>query len=206
MSFIKWILIGAGALASAAAGASVDSLTRRARAWCEARLDPVQARLDRYAAARTEIETKLMSRLGFIPRIEAELTRDPDFKTIAKVTAYDRTGAAIAFTSSESTGGYSLFVGHTEVRPGLFRNKGVSELMFAHLLLMQPTARRVASRLLYDNEKVVRDLIAAGWSCADAIRQTPAAKMRARFGFTTFGEPPFCRGDFSLMLILDHTT
>lgn len=66
-----------------------------------------------------------------------------------------------------------------------YRRKGVSEALFAKVLREHPEIEEIRSdALVQTNEKAIQKELKRGGSCRDAIKATPAYRMRARFGFT----------------------
>ena len=65
-----------------------------------------------------------------------------------------------------------------------FKGRGVSRLLLAKALLENPQIKRIRSKLILDNYAAYAKARPA-MSQDDAIKQTPAFKIRRSFGFTT---------------------
>jgi hypothetical protein len=63
--------------------------------------------------------------------------------------------------------------------------EGVGQTLFEALLRQHPQTQRVSTTLTLDNLHELQSALAQGMSCEDAIRSTPAYKIRARAGFAT---------------------
>ena len=153
---------------------------------------------------RRAIEAKLMHRLGFVPRVRTDHHHRDGDKAYVQLLAIDRNGRTIGTLPGELLSRYQLGIGQLQV-DDLFKNKGVSELLFHHVLLLMPDVLRVSSSLTDDNKAVLQRLRRGGLSCEDAVRRTPAGRLRARFGFTHFAVPPECENDKRIYLIMDRS-
>ena len=61
--------------------------------------------------------------------------------------------------------------------------EGVGQTLFEALLRRHPQTQRISTNLSLDNLHQLNTALARGLSCEDAIRTTPAYKIRARAGF-----------------------
>ena len=62
--------------------------------------------------------------------------------------------------------------------------EGVSTAAFGEMLRRQPQAQIIVTRLSMDNKSIAQGFLDQGMSCIDALKETPAYKVRAKFGFT----------------------
>lgn len=80
------------------------------------------------------------------------------------------------------------------------RDKGVGSALMASVLKKHPEIKAIEVEVLdADNEKALQKAIKEGLPCVEALMETPAYKIRARFGFTEIFYHDKCRdGAFSV--------
>lgn len=64
------------------------------------------------------------------------------------------------------------------------KSKGVATAAFDQMLKDNPKVTLIRSSLALDNKRIVKDAMANGLSCIEAIKLSPAYKIRAKFGWT----------------------
>jgi GNAT superfamily N-acetyltransferase len=126
--------------------------------------------------------------LGFKPKIISQRNRvemrDPDGHQVGYVTYYLHKKDEV------------LEIDFVSVRED-YRKNGVGEALFAQVLRQHPEIKEIETEVLVDtNEKVLKKALDAGLSCKDAIRATPAYRIRARFGFTELVRYECQEGEF----------
>lgn len=79
------------------------------------------------------------------------------------------------------------------------RKKGLSKLILAKILELNPQITEIVSSLIQDNEKIFYAYLNQGNSVVEAIKQTPAYKVRANLGFSKIKSYRFIERDQHLM-------
>lgn len=132
------------------------------------------------AAQLTELQARIEKKLGF--PIKLEIDEDPmHFKH--SITVYDPKGDSIANFEyiRENT---TMTVEKIVVYKSEHRKKGMSELLMANFLHRHPDTEKIMAGFKDDNQSVVHSFLEKGYSCQDALKQSPAYKMRVKFGFS----------------------
>ncbi len=138
------------------------------------------------ATAITEVQAASISKLGYTP-----------------VTSYNRSSSVIRVEVSHPQFKSQLGFVNAEISPGGTRldlqnvgvvnannyRKGLSEFMMAEVVKRHPRVREIESTLAMDNLAAAKSALGTGVSCVEAIKQTPAYKMRAKLGFTQILNP-----------------
>lgn len=68
------------------------------------------------------------------------------------------------------------------------RNRGISALLLAKILLTYPQIKKITTSLIDLNRTVARELIAEGKTVTEALIETPAYRIRKRLGFSRISE------------------
>lgn len=144
------------------------------------------AGLRRVGLALKEIQAASISKLGYTPvtkysrasgSVRIELSH-PELKT------------QVGFVEGElSKNGTVLEVQNLEVLNSNNFRKGLSEYMVSEILKRHPRIREIKTTLAMDNLVSAKAALSTGLSCLEAIKQTPAYKMRAKLGFTQILAP-----------------
>lgn len=140
------------------------------------------AGLRRATFAFKEVQAASISKLGYTPipkytrptpsTVRIEITH-PEFKT------------NLGFVEGEVTqSGRVLEVHNIEVLNVNNHRKGLSEYMMAEILKRHPRLRELRTTLAMDNKSIAQKALSSGLNCTEAIKSTPAYKMRAKLGFT----------------------
>ncbi len=72
---------------------------------------------------------------------------------------------------------------HIDLMYSARSGEGVGQTLFEAILRQHPQTQRISTTLSLDNLHELQRALAQGMSCEDAIRSTPAYKIRARAGF-----------------------
>lgn len=64
------------------------------------------------------------------------------------------------------------------------KESGVGTAAFSEMLRDNPNAKVIYTKFSDDNHRILRDLTKGGMSCIEAMKLTPAYKIRAKFGWT----------------------
>lgn len=124
-----------------------------------------------------------------IKRAIEEARENLGMKTKIKVSKMDaemttKSGKKIGHLSFIITPRGALKIIHAGVKEK-YRRNGVSEALLAKILKEHPEIVSVDAHTLVDtNEQVMLKALSQGLSCKEALKATPAYRMRARFGFT----------------------
>jgi|FLYM01.1.fsa_nt_gi hypothetical protein len=65
-----------------------------------------------------------------------------------------------------------------------FRGKGLSEKAFQEVLRLNPKVTKIHTHLIRDNEDALREALDRGETCVEAMKSTPAYKVRKKLGFS----------------------
>ena len=186
--------------AATTAGAELPLAVRgRCRWW----LTSTAKREQRSADLRRFVETKLETRLGFVPTVVQDHYYRGGFQSYLQLNAHAPNGVRIGQLPVDREGLYQLSIGSLRVEEN-YRNTGVSELLFLEALERMPETLRVASSLMGENLAFIKDLRTKRVPCESAIRMSPAGRLRARFGFTRIVRLPDCDSDGSLRLVVER--
>ena len=152
--------------------------------------------------AGPEVRALVVAKLGYLPKVRTESrgTTDGRGQSIwftAEDTAGENIGTLKIYLQARGTARIDdLYV------PEAARGKKISELLFAQMVLENPRVQRIASTLMDDNRRLIMAEVDRGTPCAEAIRRSPAGRMRARFGFTRFLTKPKCSFDEDIELVM----
>ncbi len=142
----------------------------------------VAAGLRRSTFAFKEGQAASIGKLGYTP--VSKYTR-PTPGGVRIEVAHPEFKTKLGFIEGEITqSGRVLDVHNVEVLNVNNHRKGLSEYMMAEILKRHPRLRELRSTLAMDNQSIAQKALSSGLSCAEAIKSTPAYKMRARLGFT----------------------
>ncbi len=136
-------------------------------------------------------EQEVLVKLGRLPTVRVSSEKLPDDRTRIQVKARNAWGFTIGDLKATVIDTGYLKIERIKVS-GLHQNRAISKLLFAHVLSRYPKIQIVESILTLDNDDVIREAIAGGSTCKEAIRLTYAVKMRVRFGFTRLLNEPTC--------------
>ncbi|OGJ43852.1 hypothetical protein A2974_00390 [Candidatus Peregrinibacteria bacterium RIFCSPLOWO2_01_FULL_48_20] len=130
---------------------------------------------ERFLAYHTELERL---KAGFPGTLKVEVS------SVLGVKALDRerkeVGAMVAMVVEEDPN--DLFITHLNVAD-TWRHRGLSSLLLGYALCARPHVNSISGMLRLTNWEVYSTLRASGKSHEEALKGTPAYKIRARFGF-----------------------
>lgn len=97
---------------------------------------------------------------------------------------YDATGKQLGqFSYTLSSDRHIMKVGYIKVINEA-RQRGISEKMFEAILKEVPEINQLETSLEQSNAEIISQYLTAGYPLTEAVKMTPAFKMRAKFGFT----------------------
>lgn len=125
-------------------------------------------------------EEKVATKLGYLPESRhlkgVQGTKD-------EIQLLDREGKLIGYFQYQMLG-RRLMVKSVNIGQQENQRKGLSEYLFSRALARHPETDSVTAELAHDNAGQFYKARREGLSCEDAIRTTPAYRLRTKFGFT----------------------
>lgn len=113
-----------------------------------------------------------------------------------KIAILDASGRELS-SVSYVTKGSKANVEYMETLPGI-RGQGYGSEAFSMFVKKNPKIKVIDGTLSMTNRGVVQDFLKQGMSCEDSIRQSPAFKLRSKYGFTKILSAVCGPQDFSL--------
>lgn len=131
-------------------------------------------------AAQNDVEIKLSQ------PVSLELSELHGGKTKI-ITVYNKNELQIAYADYSFQGADIIKIGQIDISPAYWKN-GLSKLILARIIEDNPQVKEIKTQLADRNEKVFNDFRDMGYSVLDAIKETPAYKVRAALGFSKIKE------------------
>ncbi len=103
------------------------------------------------------------------------------------VTVHNKNEQQIAYAEFSFPEKDVIKIGQIDVLPAYWKN-GISKLIIARIIEDNPQVKEIKTQLADRNEKVFNDFRDMGYSVLDAIKETPAYKVRAALGFSKIKE------------------
>ncbi len=134
--------------------------------------------------AKNPLSFAKIDSLGFTPEITHQVSRKNDSHVSSKVVLWDLEKMPIASLQySFSQNGQMLVIDHIETNLN-FRKLGLTETMLAEILNLHPAVKIIDGTLMEENAQIIDHKRREGKSLEQAILESPAGRLRMRFGFS----------------------
>jgi hypothetical protein len=139
--------------------------------------------------ARLNLELIAQNRLGFLPEFSSAKVKpfsgEAGVERFILTAKHPQFKMDLAFLDYEVfDGGKTLEIEKVDVLNSNNSRKGLSNVLFAHMLMNQPNAKRIRTNLYDVNLRMLLAAMGPDTNCVQAFARTPLYQTAIHFGFT----------------------